>query len=486
MGMLVRVLAMVSALAAAFVPHSHSAPKIDASNDRIKTDLSVPYKKLGVLVPKDVSKTKNNITVGCETLDRDYADYEAYKEYLAPLGIKKIRLQGGWAKTEREKGVYDFSWLDKIIDDARSRGLTVWLQTSYGNTVYKGGGTPFLKGGMPSSPEGKAAWNRWVEERAKRYAGKVEWEMWNEPDINRKTKKSETIDMNVRTMEIIRKYDPGAKVAGLVLAFTNPVWFEEYVSMLSKEGKLDDFTWISYHGYNIRPEESYRDVEEMGKILKKYSGKVLLRQGENGAPSEGYLGGAMSKFPWTELTQAKWNLRRMLGDWGRGIETSVFSISDMHYLPSDSIKIVNVKGLLGTDKNHKVIRIKKAYYAVQNLASVFDILDVQTGPGTAATDADLILSNFGYVDSETKMPSWTVWICDATPTNANAPVFADYRFAGGAKIKNPVWVDILSGGVYEIPESDAERDGSDLKIKKLPVYDSPIIVTDKSLVDFRE
>ena len=80
MGMLVRVLAMVSALAAAFVPHSHSAPKIDASNDRIKTDLSVPYKKLGVLVPKDVSKTKNNITVGCETLDRDYADYEAYKE----------------------------------------------------------------------------------------------------------------------------------------------------------------------------------------------------------------------------------------------------------------------------------------------------------------------------------------------------------------------------------------------------------------------
>ena len=167
---------LLSALAFAAVS-VFASPKIDTSNDRMKTDLAVPYAKLGVLTPKDVSKTHNNITVGCETLDRDYADYDAYKQYLAPLGIKKIRLQGGWAKTEREKGVYDFSWLDKIIDDARSRGLTVWLQTSYGNTVYKGGGTPFLKGGMPSSPEGKAAWNRWVEEMAKRYAGKVEWEM---------------------------------------------------------------------------------------------------------------------------------------------------------------------------------------------------------------------------------------------------------------------------------------------------------------------
>lgn len=117
-------------------------PQIDMSNERVKTSVSFPYAKLGVLTPKDVSQTKNNITVGCETLDRDYADYEQYKEYLSPLGIRKIRLQGGWAKTEKEKGKYDFAWLDKIIDDARARGLTVWLQTSYGNTIYKGGGTP--------------------------------------------------------------------------------------------------------------------------------------------------------------------------------------------------------------------------------------------------------------------------------------------------------------------------------------------------------
>ncbi|MBR7106547.1 MAG: hypothetical protein IKC88_06135, partial [Opitutales bacterium] len=61
---------------------TYTKPVIDTSNDRVKTKLVVPYKQLGVVIPKDVTQTKNNLTVGCETLDRDYADYDAYKEYL--------------------------------------------------------------------------------------------------------------------------------------------------------------------------------------------------------------------------------------------------------------------------------------------------------------------------------------------------------------------------------------------------------------------
>ena len=80
-------------------------------------------KLIGVIAPKSLSETRNDLTIGCETLDRDYADYHKYKEYLAELGIRKIRLQAGWAKTEKEKGVYDFAWLDSIIDDAVSRGI---------------------------------------------------------------------------------------------------------------------------------------------------------------------------------------------------------------------------------------------------------------------------------------------------------------------------------------------------------------------------
>ncbi len=464
-----------------------ASPKIDTSSHRVKTKICVPYQKIGTLLQKDVSRTKNNLTVGCETLDRDYADYDSYKEYLPSLGVKKIRLQGGWAKTEKVKGVYDFAWLDHIINDARARGLTVWLQTSYGNPIYKGGGTPFLKGGMPNSSEGIAAWNNWVDAMAKRYAGKVEWEMWNEPDINKNTTKLATVENNIRTAEIIRKHDPNAKIAALALAKLGAEHLEEYLKILKEKNKMDIFDWVSYHGYEYRPENSYKDVEAMREVLKKYSDKVILRQGENGAPSKGFLGGALTKHNWTELTQGKWDLRRMLGDWGRGIDTSVFSISDMRYAATDAIKIINVKGLLETDENNKVVKIKIAFYAVQNLASIFDILDNRKGDFIASDSYTKdILCAFAYEDNETKKPSFVMWFGDTIPSNMNATMPVDVKLKGGATIKEPVWVDILTGGVYKIPADDVSRDGDTLLVKNLPLYDSPIVVVDKSMVDFLE
>jgi hypothetical protein len=54
-------------------------------------------------------------SVGSETLDRDYADFEKYRKYLKETGVGYARLQSGWAKTEQVKGVYDFSWIDASV-----------------------------------------------------------------------------------------------------------------------------------------------------------------------------------------------------------------------------------------------------------------------------------------------------------------------------------------------------------------------------------
>ncbi|MBQ6534382.1 MAG: hypothetical protein IJI37_04365, partial [Opitutales bacterium] len=293
--------------------------------------------------------------------------------------------------------------------------------------------------------------------------------------------------------DIIRKHDPKGKIAALALCDIRPKRFELYISDLAKKGKLGEFEWISYHGYTPRPEDAYyKDpetcVDKMIQVLAKYrkGAKPVLRQGENGCPSKGGLGGALTGHPWTECTQAKWDLRRMLGDWGRGIETSVFSISDMHYAPTDSIKIVNVKGLLATDENNQVVKIKPAYYAVQNLAAVFDLLDIHSGKLQPSAEYPEQIEAFGYVDLDTGLPAFTLWFGDGIPTNNNMNIPVDIALKGGAKIENPVWVDILSGGVYEIPEADVSRKGADLLIKAMPLYDSPILITDKSLVDFRK
>jgi hypothetical protein len=103
------------------------------------------YKELGTVKTKSSNEIKTSRwSIGGETLDRNYASYEAYKKYLGPLGAKRIRLQGGWAKCEKVKGQYDFEWLDNIVDDALSQGVSPWIQPSYGNPIYEGGGQPVL------------------------------------------------------------------------------------------------------------------------------------------------------------------------------------------------------------------------------------------------------------------------------------------------------------------------------------------------------
>ena len=56
---------------------------------------------------KDIKSS--NWSVGCETMDRDYADWDQYKMLLGDLGVKRARFFSGWAKTEQEKGKYDFT-----------------------------------------------------------------------------------------------------------------------------------------------------------------------------------------------------------------------------------------------------------------------------------------------------------------------------------------------------------------------------------------
>jgi hypothetical protein len=48
-----------------------------------------------------------------------------------------------------------------------------------------------------------------------------------------------------------------------------------------------------------------------------------------------------------------------------------------------------------------------------------------------------------------------------------------------------VFVDILTGGVYEIPASQRSKNGNTWTFKNIPVYDSPVLIADKSLIKIR-
>ena len=95
------------------------------------------YQKIGTLRARCASEwSQSRLGIGFEKLDR--AVFEPHRAYdkLEKVGIKWVRIQSGWARTEKEPGVYDFAWLDSIVDNFLKRGIYPWLCLCYGNSLY--------------------------------------------------------------------------------------------------------------------------------------------------------------------------------------------------------------------------------------------------------------------------------------------------------------------------------------------------------------
>lgn len=465
-----------------------------------KPEIHFPLPYHGTLTARSTDEiTSSNWLLGCETLDRGYADYDAYKEYLCPLGIKYIRLQGGWARTEQVRGVYDWAWLDHIIDDAVSRGLKPWLQTGYGNPIYPGAGGENLGAGMPLSEEGLTAYEKWVNEMASRYADQVrDWEVWNEPNFgdNKSNSPEISADFNIRTAKIIKGIQPDARISALALGHINLEYVERFFQYLYDRDACSLFHNVTYHDYTYNPDANKLTVYRMRQIVEKYAPGMILRQGENGAPSEGHAGGALFDYDWTELSQAKWDVRRMLENLGNRIECSIFSIADMQYTGKGPIRTVNTKGLLKSDAENRIIRPKIAYYAVQNVAAIFDHT-LEEIPGTVfshgidETDTnrywistDRSISVYGYRKKESGERLYAIWRDDGIPSNTCDLTPYDFAFVNSG-FASPVLVDILTGCVYEITETFWRRDGNIDRFYQIPVYDSPVLIAEKDMIHCR-
>ena len=480
---------------------------IDTSADRVKTPLKVDMERIGTIRPRSVSEIHDsNWTLGCETIERGYADFWQYADYIAPLGIKTIRIQTGWARCEPEKGRFDFEWLDKIVDFARSKGVNVLLETSYGNPIYPGAGGWDLGAGFPTSEEGLAAWDRWIETLATHYKGRVrDWAMWNEPDIRNpalpghevaKTPQDIAV-FNVRTAKIIRKVIPDSRIAGLSLATVRAEFFEDCLKTMGEDVRL--FDWFIYHGYAVAPESSYDSVEKLKAVLKKYHPAAKMRQGENGCPSELATRFAMSGVAWSEYSQAKWDMRRMLGDLGHDVESSVFTICDFNHVGRE----INRKGLLRANAGKKVLAVKRAYYAVQNVVSVFDS-NVTRIAEPAITNVDISVAYYEY-RNRSGLPIYAFWSCGRPERQNSSANPRERRYVTvylrpedsfetrptvftvkGRPMKDPVWVDMLTGRIYAYPKGNMrEADGETFYID-VPVYDSPCLLTERAALDLMD
>lgn len=428
---------------------------------------------VGKIKPRSAKEISSSTwSIGGETLDRDFAVYANYKKFLGPLGAKRIRLQAGWAKCEKQRGIYDWAWLDEVVDDALAQGVQPWLETAYGNTIYAGGGGTGLGGGLPKSVEALAAWDNWVRALARRYQNRVkEWEVWNEPDLGKDAPAEAYADFFIRTAEILRSEAPGSQVWALGLA-GNMAYGDRFLGQMKAKGKLKLINAVTVHGYPKNPDDTSA-VARMRALLAKHGRAVPVIQGETGAPSKFQQNFALSKIPWSENTQAKWDLRRMLVHHAKDVPFNLFTISDMHYRRNGQLDM-NYKGLLGTNPDQTVSHAKPAYFAAQNVFAIFDDSLVRVANFTCTANITNAIAAFAYTNQSSGAQVVMLWFSGNGPSESNTKTLVDLTL-DTSPFKEPVYVDLLTGRVYALSKPN---NGS--AFKQIPLYDSPILIAEKA------
>jgi hypothetical protein len=439
--------------------------------------LGTDYEFLGKIKPRHAREIRaSHWSIGAETMDRDYTIYANWQEHLGPLGAKQARIQSGWAKTEKRPGEYSWAWVDEIIQDMVQQDVEPWVCLCYGNPIYEGGGGTGLGGGLVSSEEALQAWERYVGAFVDRYGDHVsKWEVWNEPRTGRGEGAVQYARFVVRSAEVIRRRQPDAEIffaAGGAFDTTFARQVLEYLRDLDKLGLVNA---VIYHPYKYNPDESYAAALQLRKVVQSFAPHITIRQGENGAPSQPGSFGALANYEWTELHQAKWLLRRLLGDLGRDIPSSYFAICDMQY-PDRR----NYKGLLAINDDRTVNHRKLGYYAMQHVTAVFDnkftrIPDLGVHVSGAVAVAEYSLFGYRGPEGGTLITAWR-----SSDVPGQQPELERVRLTvEGVTMDDPIWLDLLTGRGYAMNASRYESDGGNTTFTGLALYDSVVVIGDR-------
>lgn len=459
-------------------------------------------KKIGEIVPKTSNQiTESPMGIGMEKLDRDAFDPEKVYDKVANLGVKWVRLQSGWQKTEKQEGVYDFSWLDSQVDNLLERGLKPWLCLCYGNVLYDDLAKQYYGAvGCPPIRTERMynAWLKYVEETVKHFKGRIDYyEIWNEADgkwtWRPEASAKEYSEFCVKTGRVIKNSDPDAKV----ITGSHYQDSMEFFNSEFANGIMEVSDAITYHPYTCDESNSIRRIEAF-KALSKFYGKELeIIQGESGFQSKNGGGGAFCGVRTNQDMQTKYLIRHIVAEVFAGVKfTSTFSSVDMaENLNAEAgkpITICGYFGLLGANFDSNTGTLvgdyyeKPSYYAFQNLCSLFcENVKPKEIPALFRPKASNLVNGFdcptkdllyGAVSKQNGSMAFAYW------NSTDMVTFQGYEGTvtlelGG--IKGDIrLVDPMSGFIYEIKDDIMKDKGNGLyAFEHLPVKDYPLILT---------
>ncbi len=493
----------------------------------MKFDNFSGLKYIGKLKNRKSTEIKSSrLGVGFECLDRDMWDKEQAWPVLDDLGVKWARVQSGWARTEEEKGKYDFAWLDEIVDKLIERGVEPWISISYGNPLYCGKVNVAAPGkpeefmecdkfgvGFPPvySPEAREGWQNYVRALAEHFKDRVtHYEVWNEPDLlsfwKAQPKAAEYVDLVRLTSEPLKAVFPEAKLIAGAIAWGMTVWSLRWFEDCMKAGMGEHADIITYHGYKSVPERhSTQEIAAFNHIINKYAPGTPYWQGEAGmqsyVPEEAIGSGALSTMKCTEEIQARMLLRRTLLELNNGCSmSSYFQMGDFaHYSSWQSATY-----------HYGLVRLKDgsckpAYYALQSLCT---LLHGALEDACGRTAAHLSVKTDTSDPRATKANTWNAnFVRDGKPVHSwwlpeSLENELEYKTVdmsmyvdSDLSLPEPVLVDPLTQEVYSVEFGYDKRTCGEewmfddpealgiMHFPSLPVSIDPLILIDRSQIE---
>ena len=107
------------------------------------------------------------------------ADRARELDFVASTGASWLRLDFDWSSIERTRGTFNWSVIDRAVNEALARNLTVLALPTYTPAWARPAGTT-----DKAPPTDPANYARFVAEAARHFGARVKvWEIWNEPNI---------------------------------------------------------------------------------------------------------------------------------------------------------------------------------------------------------------------------------------------------------------------------------------------------------------
>jgi hypothetical protein len=234
-------------------------------------------------------------------------------EQLAAAGFKWIRMDFGWGGTEREKGQYDFSDYDHLLQSLDKQHLRAVFILDYSNRNYDNDLSPH-------TDEGRAAMARWAAAAVHHFKGRgVLWEMYNEPNISFWRPKANVDDyakMALAVGKAIREAEPGETYIGPATSLIDL----PFIETCFKAGCLEYWSAVSVHPYRQEdPETVAAEYRKLRTLIAQYAPKgktIPILSGEWGF-SAGWKN-------FDEARQAKYLSRELLTNLSNGIPLSIW------------------------------------------------------------------------------------------------------------------------------------------------------------------